>query len=331
MIGTGPSTAQIAPQIQPIVKKLTLFQRSPTYIFPRRDTPIERWKIWLFTLFPPALLCYHLYLYYLKEKSRPNQYSGTPEQAMAAKVALAHLHRQVKDPVLIAKLTPNHEFGCKRPLVLDDYYPIFEKDNVELITDKPVRITEHSIISDPPSLLPKEVLDKEPDGAYDVPEIADDHKEKETEIDVLIWGTGFEMRDQGGNFQVYGIDGVNLHELWGETPEAYYGKVSCERTNFQGICVSQFPNLLIMFGPNAGAPWANLTTTFQTQAEYVAMQLRHLKRENSRKGKGPYAMMVEPGVQKRFNEWIQANMGPLAIVSPNCSNYYTVHLTFFVY
>lgn len=31
------------------------------------------------------------------------------------------------------------------------------------------------------------------------------------------------MRDQGGNFQVYGIDGVNLHELWGEKPEAYYG------------------------------------------------------------------------------------------------------------
>lgn len=31
------------------------------------------------------------------------------------------------------------------------------------------------------------------------------------------------MRDQGGNFQAYGIGGVNLHQLWGETPEAYYG------------------------------------------------------------------------------------------------------------
>lgn len=31
------------------------------------------------------------------------------------------------------------------------------------------------------------------------------------------------MRDQGGNFQVYGIDGVNLHQLWGQKPEAYYG------------------------------------------------------------------------------------------------------------
>jgi cation diffusion facilitator CzcD-associated flavoprotein CzcO len=51
------------------------------------------------------------------------------------------------------------------------------------------------------------------------------------------------MRDQGGNFQVYGVGGVNLHQLWGEEPAVYYG-----------ITVSQFPNFLSMFGPNAGAP-----------------------------------------------------------------------------
>jgi hypothetical protein len=34
---------------------------------------------------------------------------------------------------------------------------------------------------------------------------------------------GFEMRDQGGNFQAYGVGGVNLQNLWGDHPEAYYG------------------------------------------------------------------------------------------------------------
>jgi hypothetical protein len=39
---------------------------------------------------------------------------------------------------------------------------------------------------------------------------------------------GFEMRDQGGNFQVYGLDGINLHEIWQEEPQAYYGiPISC--------------------------------------------------------------------------------------------------------
>jgi cation diffusion facilitator CzcD-associated flavoprotein CzcO len=130
-----------------------------------------------------------MFLYWNKEKSKPNQYSGTPEQEQAKNAALGHLHRQIKDPVLRAKLTPHHEFGCKRPLVLDDYYPTLEKPNVELITNKPVRITADSIISKPPSKLPKEVIENEPAGAYDPVNIPDD-EEVETKCDVLIWGTG---------------------------------------------------------------------------------------------------------------------------------------------
>jgi len=82
----------------------------------------------------------------------------------------------------------------------------------------------------------------------------------------------------------------------------------------------------MMFGPNAGAPWANLTTVFETQAVYVTKMIRHIKKETM-KSDSPYSIMVEEGVQKRFNEWIQSNMGALAIVSPNCSNYYTVRAT----
>lgn len=326
MIGTGPSTAQVAPKIQPLVKKLTLFQRSPTYVFPRRDEPWSERYIWWFTWLPILLWGYHIYLYIQKERSRWNWYSGTEGQAKMAKIALGHLDRSIKDPVLKAKLTPNHEFGCKRPLVLDDYYPTLEKPNVELITNKPIRITEDSIISDPPSLLLKSVLEKEPDGAYDVAPIADDHKELETKIDVLIWGTGFEMRDQGGFFQIYGVGGVNLHQLWGEEPEAYYGTVPHVFTRLTtGIHVSQFPNYLIMFGPNSACPWANLTTLFEVQAEYVTRIIRHIKKkESSRRDGSPYAMMVEQGAQKKFNEWIQSNMGAISIISPNCNNYYIV-------
>src|SRR5271154_1972513 len=78
-----------------------------------------------------------------------------------------------------------------------------------------------------------------------------------------------------------------------------------------GIAVNQFPNYLIMFGPNSGAPWANLTTTFEIQANYIVRAIRHIRRQETRSG-APYAIMVEAGVQKRFTEWIQANMGPLA-------------------
>jgi hypothetical protein len=61
-----------------------------------------------------------------------------------------------------------------------------------LITIKPVRITEDSIVSAAPSILPKEALDKEPVGTYDVPDVADDHKKMETKVFVLIWGPNSE-------------------------------------------------------------------------------------------------------------------------------------------
>jgi hypothetical protein len=80
-----------------------------------------------------------------------------------------------------------------------------------------------------------------------------------------------------------------------------------------------------MFGPNSACPWANLTTLFEVQAEYITRVIRHIKKkETSRRDGSPYAMMVEQGAQKKFNQWIQSNMGAISIISPNCNNYYIV-------
>ncbi|KAF2180279.1 FAD/NAD(P)-binding domain-containing protein [Zopfia rhizophila CBS 207.26] len=308
IIGTGPSTAQLIPYIQPIVKKLTLYQRSPTYVLPRGDAPIPKTWIVIFTWFPFILWMYHTYLCLQKEFTKNKWYSGTDDQALSQVRAIEHLEAQVADPVLRTKLLPRHEFGCKRPLVLDDYYPTLCQPNVELITDKPLRITENSIISQPPA------------GAYDVQNAAPEAAPLETPIDVLIWGTGFEMHNMGANFAAYGIGGVKLEELWGEEPAAYYGVVT-----------HQFPNFLIMFGPNTGAPWANLCTMFEVQAKYNAQMIKHLKVQNSNLVGERYALVVQEAAQLKFNDWIQANMGPLSIVSPNCSNYYINskgHITF---
>jgi cation diffusion facilitator CzcD-associated flavoprotein CzcO len=83
---------------------------------------------------------------------------------------LAHRHvdNQVKDPVLREKLKPRDNFGCKRPLVLDDYYPVFNNKNVELITDPVTSLDENAIVSTNTKIGETE----------------------RREIDVLIWGTG---------------------------------------------------------------------------------------------------------------------------------------------
>ena len=45
----------------------------------------------------------------------------------AERIAKRHLHRQVTDPELRRKLTPDYSFGCKRPTFSNDYYPTFTR------------------------------------------------------------------------------------------------------------------------------------------------------------------------------------------------------------
>lgn len=116
--------------------------------------------------------------------------SGTDKNKAMHKKAVAWLETQVSDPVLREKLRPKNEFGCKRPLFLNDWYPMFNQANVELVTEKPIRITEHGIVSKSPQLLDDEDLKDQPVGAYEVRVGKEPAEEVTRDIDVLIWGTG---------------------------------------------------------------------------------------------------------------------------------------------
>jgi len=59
------------------------------------------------------------------------------------------------------------------------------------------------------------------------------------EADVIIWGTGFQASNFLMPMQVIGRGGVNLHDKWGGDLRAYYG-----------VAVPEFPNLMLLYGPN---------------------------------------------------------------------------------
>ena len=88
-----------------------------------------------------------------------------------------HLYNQIKDEALRRKLESKDVFGCKRPMILDNYFPIFTKENVQLVTDPVTGLSEDGIIS------------KNPETG----------EETERKIDVLIWGTGKWLSVDPGN------------------------------------------------------------------------------------------------------------------------------------
>src|SRR5205807_2787826 len=123
----------------------------------------------------------------------------------AMQIARRHMLRQVQDPLLRTKLTPQYAMGCKRILLSDDFYPALTRPNVEVITNRIREVRAHSIVTE--------------DG-------------REHEIDTIICGTGFHVTDSQLLQYVHGRGGRSLNDSWHAGPNAYYG-----------TSVSGFPNL----------------------------------------------------------------------------------------
>lgn len=66
---------------------------------------------------------------------------------------------------------------------------------------------------------------------------------QEHALDVIICATGFDTSFRP-RFPIFGFDGRNLQNLWAAQPKSYLG-----------IAAAEFPNLLMLLGPNS--PVAN--------------------------------------------------------------------------
>lgn len=228
IIGTGATAVQLVPEAAKRVAELTVFQRTPIWVVPKVDTPIPKPVQQLFAKAP------------LTQKAARLVNTGALELLMvagvlhyrqaklgnkaAALLAKAHLRAQVRDPETRRKLTPDYDFGCKRPTFSNTYFKTFNEPHVRLETNS----IDHV----------------EPDGIV----TADGHK---TEIDTLILATGFNLWDV--NFpaiEIIGRDGVNLGKFWRDNRFQAY----------EGITVPKFPNFLSLNSPYSYSGLSYFTT-----------------------------------------------------------------------
>lgn len=194
VVGTGASAIQIVPAIQPRVAQLTLYQRTPPWIGPRNDRGLSRLERRLYRAVPGAQLMMRAAIYWGRETyalglRRADSRAGR----IARAITRWHLRRQVSDPVLRAKLTPDYQPGCKRLLASNEYYPALREPNVELIADAVSEIRPHSIVAG--------------DGS-------------EREVDTIVFATGFDVLEPPA---VRDARGRTLAEVWAGSPQAYLG------------------------------------------------------------------------------------------------------------
>ncbi|HEY1831434.1 MAG TPA: NAD(P)/FAD-dependent oxidoreductase [Acidimicrobiales bacterium] len=128
-------------------------------------------------------------------------------------------------------------------------------------------------------------------------------------VDVVIMGTGFEAAEPPYAEHIVGRHGVRLSEEWKTNGvEAYVGST-----------VAGFPNLFLMIGPNATLAHNSMIYMIESHINYIASALEFCRRP------GVGAVEVKTGVQRRFNDRLQARLEHSVWVEGGCGSWYLDH------
>ena len=143
------------------------------------------------------------------------------------------------------KLTPDYTLGCKRILISNKWYPTFNRENVELVTDAIQEITPDGIVTR--------------DG-------------KERKLDCIVLGTGFvvDPRIYMKNFELRGLNGHTVQEDWKVSPTSYYG-----------ITTANYPNMYQLVGPHTGLGHNSIIFMIEAQVDYIIQCIELVKRRQA--------------------------------------------------
>jgi cation diffusion facilitator CzcD-associated flavoprotein CzcO len=236
VIGSGASAIQFLPAIQPKVKKLISFQRTPSWVLPKPDFAMPRAVSKLFARAPGLQKLVRETALLSLEPSLPIFLREKVLRAATHPIGIFNIHRAIADPAMREKLTPDHTLGCKRPMFSNEWYAALAKPNVQVVFQGLSRITETGVVAE--------------DGT-------------EFEVDTIIFGTGYAVAEPAIYRIIKGADGRSLSEVWQGRPRAY-----------QGLAIHGFPNMFMMLGPNSHSVQGSVMWTAEQQAVYVARAVK---------------------------------------------------------
>jgi cation diffusion facilitator CzcD-associated flavoprotein CzcO len=250
IIGTGASAVQAIPRLGKAAKELYVFQRTPSGIDFRNDRPTD--PDWASSRRPGWQEARRMKAMRIREGD-PDEKAEMAALSREEKIRrqenqnielMMRIHRRVEDVVhdkaTAESLKPWYMFMCKRPCFDDEYLPAFNLPNVHLVDTHGKGITE--INAQGPVF-----------------------EGKTYPLDVLIYATGFEVQKTGIYNQIYGADGREINEVYGEGIRTLLGVHS-----------HGFPNFFIMGGYQASFQF-NLTFMLQTQGDHIAECIKYAR------------------------------------------------------
>ncbi|NUO03238.1 MAG: NAD(P)/FAD-dependent oxidoreductase [Saprospiraceae bacterium] len=241
VVGTGASAIQIVAAIAREVAQLTVFQRTPSWVSDRFDAESSAGLKTAYRRFPILQRLARQALFRFLEYRGRLFFGNRFRYWLFKKLCLKKLAREVTDPEIRRRLTPDYAMGCKRIVFSDDFLPTFNRHNVLLETTGIDRIT-------PGGVLTKEGVERD--------------------FEVIIFATGFEIID----FDRMKFFGRNERELYSEWKESGI-------TAYKGTVVSGFPNCCLLLGPNSGFGHNSILLALEAQMNYVIQYLDFLEQQ----------------------------------------------------
>jgi cation diffusion facilitator CzcD-associated flavoprotein CzcO len=242
-IGTGASAIQFVPELQRRAKQVYVFQRTPPWIFPHTDRPTTSFERRLYRAFPALQKLVRGGIYAGRETFVFGFVKNPRLMRVAEALARWQIRRQVPDPELREKVTPEYTAGCKRILPSNKWYPTLMEPNVELVTEGVEEVRPHSVVT---------------------------ASGQEYEVDTIVLGTGFNVFELPIAHTTRGRDGRRLADAWGEGVHAHLG------TTLAG-----FPNLFMLLGPNTGLGHTSMVYMAESQIAYVLDALRTMRERDA--------------------------------------------------
>jgi cyclohexanone monooxygenase len=275
VVGTGSSGIQVAPMLARSAGHLYVFQRTPNFSIPARNTPTDpdrerQWK----TVYPQK-----------RREARETtagilyEYNTTPALSVseeqrridfearwrtggvnfirtycdimldkaandtAAEFVRSRIREIVKDERTAENLLPrDHPIGAKRICIDTDYFDTYNRDNVTLVDIRSA---------------PIEAMNS--DGVQT--------KDAFYELDALVFATGFDaVTGSLAKIDIRGRSGRALSEKWAGGPRSYLG-----------LMTAGFPNLFTITGPGSPSILTNVVVSIEQHVEWIGAAIAHLE------------------------------------------------------
>jgi len=292
VVGSGASAFQIVPSIADNCKELTIFQRSPPWMFPnsKYHEKVDEGKKWLLANLPFYSRWYRFLLFYPgsdqlldslfidpnwdKRSDSINQENDGMRQLFTEAML-----SQISDKSLINKVIPDYPPFGKRMLQDNGaWLKSLHLPNVSLLTEGVERMSKKGIIS----------------------------AEKELEFDTIIFATGFNAQESFHPIQVNGGSGNSFKEIYGDSPQSYLG-----------ITFSTMPNFFAMYGPGTNLAHAgSIIFNSECQINYICSAIEHMIKNNLK------IIKVKPDIEKGYQSRYEERHSKMVWQHPKVSSWY---------